>query len=242
MEKKAFVILLPPSEGKATGGDAKKRWTPHSGTFGRTLGDYRAEIIDVLADQKGGSAALLGVTGKHLQRAQEANTSLSDSPTLPAWQRYTGVVWDHLDLASLPVATRKNLLPRIVIPSGLAGLVCAHDLVPDYRLKMGARLAPFGVMAKWWRDDLTEAFASFVQERTIVDLLPQEHRGAFDWDALPRTVRVDLVAKKGGVVGGHNAKAAKGLLARHLLLSTGNKIAPMVASFTHSDYTAKVAS
>lgn len=241
MQKDPFVILLPPSEGKAEGGDPKKKWNPYSGSFGKAFGADRQDIIDALASQKGGSATLLGVSGKHLARAQAANRSLTTSGTLPAWQRYTGVVWDHLDLNSFTAAQRNAALARIVIPSGLAGLVSAHDPLPDYRLKMGARLSPFGQLARWWREDLTAAFEEFLNGRTVIDLLPQEHRAAFDWSVLSNVVRVELVAKKGGAVGGHNAKAAKGLLARHVLLTKGNKIAPMVSSFQHSDYIAKVA-
>jgi cytoplasmic iron level regulating protein YaaA (DUF328/UPF0246 family) len=122
----------------------------------------------------------------------------------------------------------------------MAGLVRADDPLPDYRLKMGARCAPFGLMSTWWRDDLTESLVRFLRGRIVVDLLPQEHRAAVDWSAMDNVVRVDLVSRTGGVVGGHNAKAAKGLLARHLLLSKGTKIAPMVSSFPHDDYIAKV--
>lgn len=236
----AFVILLPPSEGKADGGQRGTSWDPHSGIFGDGLGSFRADVAATLASSKGGSATLLGVSGKHLARAQSANRALIGAPTLPAWQRYTGVVWDHLDLARVPVAKRKTMLGRIVIPSGLAGLVRADDPLPDYRLKMGARCAPFGLMSTWWRDDLTDSLVRFLRGRVVIDLLPQEHRGAFDWSLLNNAVRVDLVSRSGGIVGGHNAKAAKGLLARHLLLSTGTKIGPMVSSFQHDDYTAKV--
>jgi cytoplasmic iron level regulating protein YaaA (DUF328/UPF0246 family) len=240
METSAFVILLPPSEGKADGGENGTSWSPHSGAFGKELGDFRTEIAQTLAKAKGGSAALLGVSGKHLARAQAANKALVGAATLPAWQRYTGVVWDHLDLGSLTAAKRKPLVNRIVVPSGLAGLVRADDPLPDYRLKMGARCAPFGLMSTWWRDDLTTSLVRFLRGRIVVDLLPQEHRGAFDWSVVDNVVRVDLVSRTGGVVGGHNAKAAKGLLARHLLLSKGTKIGPMVSSFPHDDYTAKV--
>lgn len=240
METSTFVILLPPSEGKADGGEDGTVWTPHSGAFGKDLGEFRSEIAHALTKLKGGPATLLGVSGKHLARAQTANKSLIGAPTLPAWQRYTGVVWDHLDLASLTPAKRKPMLGRILIPSGMAGLVRADDPLPDYRLKMGARCAPFGLMSTWWRDDLTASLMKFLRGRVVVDLLPQEHRAAFDWSAVDKVVRVDLVSRTGGVVGGHNAKAAKGLLARHLLLSKGTKIGPMVSSFPHDDYIAKV--
>lgn len=240
MTSQDFFVLLPPSEGKSTGGLSRSSWDPHSGVFGTALGDYRADVSDRLAVLKGGDARLLGVKGAHLERAQQSNRALLGSPTLPAWQRYTGVVWDHLDLASMTATQRTSATSRLFVPSGLLGIVRADDPIPDYRLKMGARLSPFGVMSKWWRDDLTDAFASVVRKRIVIDVLPNEHRAAFDFSLLPSVHHVDLVSRSGGIVGGHNAKAAKGLLIRHLLLTKGTDIERRVASFEHPEYTAVI--
>ena len=152
------------------------------------------------------------------------------------------MVWDHLDLAGLPAATRTATTKRIIVPSGFAGLVRADDPLPDYRLKMGARLSPLGLLSTWWRDDLTDALLAHTKKAPIVDLLPQEHRASIDWSRVDTLVRIDLVSKSGGIVGGHNAKAAKGLLARHLLLSSGTDFERMVSTFVHSEYTARVSS
>lgn len=233
-----FVILLPPSEGKAEGGNSKKPWSFHSGVFGPVLGDYRADIAHALQLVKGGDQKLLGVKGAYLSHAQACNRSLNGAPTLPAWQRYTGVVWDHLHLQSVPSPARPGYIKRIFVPSGLAGLVRADDPVPDYRLKMGVRLPSLGLVSTWWRDDLTAALASAVKKTVVVDLLPQEHKSAFEWDSL-HVVRVDLVSKKGAVVGGHNAKAAKGLLARHLLDGGQTSLSSLITSFSHPEYRAK---
>ena len=240
MGASSFVVMLPPSEGKADVGTAKTKFVSDSGTFGASLGLYREDIATALVAIAGGDSKLLGVKGDLLARAQQANRTLIGAPTLPAWQRYTGVVWDHLDLAGFPAATRTAATKRIVVPSGFAGLVRADDPLPDYRLKMGARLAPFGLLSTWWRDDLTEALLAHTKKLPVVDLLPQEHRAAIDWSQVSTLVRIDLVSKTGGIVGGHNAKAAKGLLARHLLLSTGTNFEHMVSSFNHPDYSAKV--
>lgn len=234
-----FVVLLPPSEGKATGGDLDTPWSPESGVFAESLGPYRRDIAQALQKLKGGNEKLLGVKGVHLAHATAQNRGLVGSPALPAWQRYTGVVWDHLDLGSLAPAVRRPLLRRIYVPSGLAGLVRADDPLPDYRLKMGARLPPIGAVGAWWRDDLTDAFAEVVKSTLVVDLLPQEHKSAFDWSRLASVVHVDLVSRKGGVVGGHNAKAAKGLLARHLLTGKNASLVSLVSSFSHPEYSAK---
>ncbi len=222
-----FVILLPPSEGKAEGGTPRSRWKPASGAFGAALGAQRAEVAAALATARGGSEALLGVGGKHLQRARQANRELIGAPTLPAAHRYTGVVWDHLDLAGMTTVQRARAMTRIIAPSGLMGASLASDPVPDYRLKIGARLAGFdGTMAKWWRDTVSEAINRYARGCVVIDLLPSEHRGAYSPDAalVSDHVIVDLVTPT-GKAGGHDAKAAKGRLARHLLLTT-----PLIAA------------
>lgn len=234
-----FVILLPPSEGKDSGGTASKPWSCESGVFGDALGQYRCDVAAQLRALKGGDQKLLGVKGVHLEHAQYQNRQLVGSPSLPAWQRYTGVVWDHLNLGSMPTPQRTAATKRIFIPSGMAGVVRATDALPDYRLKMGARLAPFGLMSTWWRDDLTDAFVSVIKKTPVVDLLPQEHKAAFSWQAIPNVIHIDLVSKTGAIVGGHNAKAAKGLLARHLLDCGNASLSHMLTTFQHSEYVAK---
>lgn len=222
-----FVILLPPSEGKAEGGAARTKWKPNNGAFGARLGARRTEVAVALAAAKGGDAALLGVSGKHLERARAANGSLVGSPTLPAAERYTGVVWDHLDLAGMTEAQRTRSVARIIVPSGLLGASLASDPIPDYRLKMGARMKAFGgTMAKWWHDEVSDAINRYARGCMVIDLLPTEHRAAYtaDPNMVAAHVEVDLVTAT-GKAGGHDAKAAKGRLARHLLLTT-----PMIAT------------
>lgn len=206
------MLLLPPSEGKAEGGNRRRsRWAPESGAFGSRLGDRRAAVVEALLAVHGGDEKLLGVRGEHLLRAQSANSSLIGAATLPAWQRYTGVVWDHLDPATLAPAARK----QIVVVSGLLGLVRGDDPVPDYRLKMGANLRPLGKLSTWWREALTSELERLERQRFVVDLLPQEHRAALVLDGV-EGVSLTLVDPT-GKPGGHFAKAAKGELARAIL-------------------------
>ena len=206
------MLLLPPSEGKAAGGNQRRAaWAPDAGSFGSRLGERRADVVEALAAAHGGDEKLLGVRSDHLLRAQSANASLVGAPVLPAWQRYTGVVWDHLDPATLPTAARK----QIVVVSGLLGLVRGDDPVPDYRLKMGANLRPLGKLSTWWRDVLSAELARVARRRFVVDLLPQEHRAALTLDGV-EGVSLRLVDPS-GKPGGHFAKAAKGELARTIL-------------------------
>ena len=181
--------------------------------MGSRLAEHRLDVVEALAAAHGGDEKLLGVKGDHLLRAQSANSSLVGALTLPAWQRYTGVVWDHLDPSSLPAASRR----RILVVSGLLGLVRADDPVPDYRLKMVANLPPLGKLSTWWRDALTTELRRLARRRVVVDLLPQEHRAALDLSGgVVDGVSLTLVDPS-GKPGGHFAKAAKGELARAIL-------------------------
>jgi uncharacterized protein len=206
------MLLLPPSEGKAVGGSDRRRWTPDAGSFGTRLGDRRLEVVEALAACGGGDEKLLGVKGEHLLRAQSANAALVGAPTLPAWQRYTGVVWDHLDPATVPAPARR----QVVVVSGLLGLVRADDPVPDYRLKMGANLAPLGKLSRWWNEALSAEVRRLARRRVVVDLLPQEHRAALELTGLDGFAVT--LTDPSGKPGGHFAKAAKGELARAILL------------------------
>ncbi len=218
--QKKLIIILPPSEGKAPSGKSDTKFSANSGAFGKQLGKKRELVISALRDEGGGSAKLLGVTGAHLTRGQQANLSLRGAKTLPASKRYTGVVWDHLDLTSLPPATRKFADKNIVIVSGLLGLVLAGDPTPDYRLKIGASLAPIGKLSSWWRDEISLALNKYCVGATVINLLPQEHSAAFvaDSEMITSYFHLDL-ATRAGKAGGHDAKAAKGRLARHLLIN-----------------------
>ena len=226
-----LAILLPPSEGKAEGGHAP-RWKAGSGSFGSALRRPRAEVVSALLAAKGGDAKLLGVSGKHLARAQEANRELDGAPTLPACERYTGVVWGHLSPDTLSAKARARAVDSVVVVSGLLGLVGFDDPVPDYRVKMGASLKPMGKLSTWWRDPLSTTLNDWADGRVVIDLLPNEHRAAWTpSDSMREHVVVSFV-EKSGKVAGHDAKAAKGLLARHLLEKPGD---PMEAlrSWTH---------
>ena len=67
---------------------------------------------------------------------------------------------------------------------------------------------------------MTAALAARTAGRTVVDLLPAEHAHALDLVALARigrVVRVRFVAADGARAVGHEAKSAKGRLARAVL-------------------------
>ncbi len=213
-------LLLPPSEGKAAGGDGPT-WSAGLGRF-PDLEAHRTALVRKLARARGGNAKLLGVGGSHLATARLANAALSTAPSLPAWQRYTGVVWNAFDVASLPTAARRRAMASVVIVSGLLGLAALDDPTPEYRLKMGASLAPYGKLSTWWRPTIGDALGTWAAGRFVIDLLPHEHRAACS-SAHMHGVAVTFVERTGKLAG-HDAKAAKGRLTRHLVTSGGHPL------------------
>jgi cytoplasmic iron level regulating protein YaaA (DUF328/UPF0246 family) len=211
-----LAILLPPSEGKAPGGSGPG-WEPGSGRFGAELAARRTTIAQGLARVGGGDARVLGARGETLARAQAANRALIGSPCLPAGVRFTGVVWDHLDLASLRRRARVRAADAIVVVSALAGLVAIDDPLPDHRLKLSASLPGLGRLAAYWRDDLTSVLDDHLDGHLVIDLLPREHVAAWTPDPDRYDLRRVELRTRDGKPGGHFAKAAKGRLARALI-------------------------
>ena len=242
-KSKKILLILPPSEGKASDGDGPA-WSPDLGAFGTQLANARAEVADALQQAYGGSEKLLGVKGQHLERALAANLSMIGAATLPAWQRYTGVVWEHLDPGSLSAADRRRLL----VFSGALGIVRGDDPIPEYRLKMGGRLAPLGMMSAWWQPHLSQIINTLARRHLIVEMLANEQRAAY---LAPRASSIGTADSAGmtitlmerdGKSGGHAAKAAKGLLARHLIEQGSatdlDKIDQMIATWRNDRFVA----
>ncbi len=214
-----LFVLLPPSQSKAIGGSRAVK----IGTFDAALGLARREVVMALgalvsSDRQRLMEKTFQVQGPLLERAVASTQALVEQRALwmPAWRRYTGVVWGHLDPASLTLAQRR----RILVPSALYGVTTAQDYVSDYRLKMNATLVPLGGLARFWRQWLTPVLADYLHDATVINLLPKEHGAAVDVKALAivcHVVDVTFVAEDDGALVGHDAKAVKGVLAHQLL-------------------------
>lgn len=213
------VLLVPPSEAKTPGG---LRSSP-KGLFDAALASDRNEVREaLLADLKDATPRrreiVLNARGPLMERALLATEELATgTPRLrPAWKRFSGVVWTHLDPATLSPATRKRLL----VPSSLYGISSGEDRIADFRLKMNIGVESLGTTAAFWRNRLTPLLSSHVRTAPLVSLLPKEHEMAIDLDAIAKSrkvVRIVFSDDGGSPTVGHDAKAVKGVLARALL-------------------------
>ncbi len=226
-----LVVLLPPSEGKVPGGDGVG-WTPDSGRFA-DLASARLQVAGALRRARGGTAAALGASGPLLASAKAANRALIGAPTRPAWQRFSGVVWEHLGPTTLPPAARRRAEAGVIVVSAVAGLSAWSDPVADFRLKFSASVPPLGTLARFWIPELSTVLNDHLAGHTVLDLLPEEHRRAWR----PDPDRYELVRPKlataAGRPAGHAGKATKGRLARAVLC--GRSLDRTLAEFDAGD-------
>lgn len=203
------LILIPPSEGKAPGGEGPP-WA--AGTM----------ALDGLDRPR-----------RALGRALGAADPARRAPTMAAIERYTGVLYRELDAATLPAVARRRLERTVLIASGRWGLVAPADPIPHYKLKMSASVAPLGKLSTWWRPEVSAALAPLAEKRLVWDLLPIEHAAAVDWRELaPRErVTVRFVDARGATVS-HWNKLLKGSLVRWLA-TTGASTVDALEAFEH---------
>ena len=209
-----MLVLLPPSEGKAAGGDGPPL---DLGTLSHpALNPVRARLVDVLERLARREPARLGAAlGLSTGQADEVakNAVLRQSPTLPALTRYTGIVYDNLGYASMGAATRRRADRSLVVASALFGLLRPRDPVPAYRLSAGTRLPGLETLPTVWRSALEAEFDA--AKGLVVDL---RSGGYAALGRAPQAVQVRVLREQDGrrSVVSHDNKWTKGLLARAL--------------------------
>lgn len=213
-----MLILLPPSETKRPGG--RRRALDAASLALSSLAPQREAVVSALvalsADEDATVRVLkLGGT----QRAEVAvNAALREAPTMPAIDRYTGVLFDALDAASLPAGARRWLGAHVLVHSAPFGPVSALDPIPAYRLGASASLPGLPALTKVWADAVTAALAED-QPRFVLDLRSEAYVALGRVPASVESVYVRVVSEgEGGAVRAlnHFNKHAKGALVRRL--------------------------
>lgn len=197
------IVLLPPSEGKAQ---------PQNGppldldrlSFPE-LNPQRERLLNALSKLQGKKGlAALGLSQKQAGEL-ERNAALREAPAAPAYEVYSGVLYERLGLAGVP-------RERVLIASALFGMLRADDPIPYYRLSIGARLPRIPNLAAWWRPHLKRALPA---DGLFVDMRSAAYAAAWKPAGM---LPVRVFTAEGRVVS-HMAKATRGEVARRLLLA-----------------------
>jgi uncharacterized protein len=178
-------LLLPPSETKRDGGDGAP--LELSALTGHELTPLRSELVDRVVALAADPAAMMRVLklGPRLAPEVDRNRRLWESPTMPAIDRYTGVLFDALDTNTLTDASRSFAAKTVVVHSALFGFVGGLDAVPAYRLSHDSRLPGLG-LRRHWQTALAGQLADY--EGLIVDLRSEGYA-----DLGPAPIRDDSV-------------------------------------------------
>lgn len=211
-----MIVLLPPSETKRAGGDGPPLRLADLGS--PALGAVRAELVDELVALAGdvpASRLALGLSPKQDDEI-ERNATLLSSATLPAIHRYTGVLYDALDVRSIHGVTASRAAARLAVGSALFGLLRANDMVPAYRLSATSKLPGGPTLAARWKPALEPELERLARDELIVDLRSGSYAAL---GRIPGAVDVDVIAEHADgrrTVVSHFNKAHKGRLARAL--------------------------
>ncbi|MEV6761343.1 peroxide stress protein YaaA [Streptomyces sp. NPDC051105] len=215
-----MLVLLPPSEGKASSGRGaplKPRSLSLPG-----LADAReavlAELVDLCAGDEEKAREVLGLS-EGLRGEVAKNAGLRTAGARPAGEIYTGVLYDALGLASLDAAAKRRAARSLLVFSGLWGAVRVTDRIPSYRCSMGVRLPGLGALGAHWRKPMAEVLPEAAGSGLVLDLRSAAYAAAWKpkGEVASRTATVRVLHAPTRKVVSHFNKATKGRIVRSLV-------------------------
>ncbi|WP_314508158.1 peroxide stress protein YaaA [uncultured Microbacterium sp.] len=213
-----MLVLLPPSETKRSGGGAAAL-DLHSLSLPELTAQRHGvlDAVERLSADPLSAARVLGLGRTQLHEV-EVNARVRTARTMAAIDRYTGVLYDALDAASLDPAARRWLGANVLIQTALLGPVGALDRIPAYRLGASASLPGSAPLRRVWAGPVTAALAT-AAPRFVLDLRSEAYAALGPVPVTTSSVYVRVVTEGAdGAVRAlnHFNKHAKGGLVRAL--------------------------
>ncbi|GAB2829934.1 peroxide stress protein YaaA [Streptomyces daliensis] len=230
-----MLVLLPPSEGKATGGRGRPLDLGELSLPGLT--GARETVLDELVTLCSGdeekAREVLGLS-EGLRDEVAKNAGLREAPARPAGEIYTGVLYDALGLATLSPAAKKRAARSLLVFSGLWGAVGVKDRIPSYRCSGGVKLPGLGALGAYWRGPLESVLPDVAGSGLVLDLRSTAYAAMWKpkGEVAGRTATVRVLQSKtvDGVekrsVVSHFNKATKGRIVRALLEAGADPASP----------------
>jgi cytoplasmic iron level regulating protein YaaA (DUF328/UPF0246 family) len=193
------------------------------------LAPTRRRVLAAVADlcqDRDEAAAALRLPPAAVDGAVAANRRAATAPTMPALDRFQGVIYTELAPATMTRAVRAVADECCLVFSGLLGLIRGGDAVPDHRVPVAATLPALGALTPVWRAALREAMPPLLGRTFAVDLRSTDYAAMWAPTGPVRhqvlAVRVLSRRPSGALrVVSHFSKQGKGRLARALLERAG---------------------
>lgn len=175
------------------------------------------------------------------QRNQDWQTPFTTENARPAVYAFDGDVYQGLDVYTLPEAKLDVLQDKLLILSGLYGLLKPLDLMQPYRLEMGTSL-PIGKsknLYEFWKKTITKQLNSELQkDELFINLASNEYFSAVDAKALKvPVITPEFKDYKDGKLKmiSFFAKKARGLMVRYIIDTNAETIEDLKA-FNYEGY------
>lgn len=169
-----MLILLPPSETKRPGGRGRPvAWDRLALPALTPQRNQTVDALVALSAEPAESARVLGLSAAQLGEI-EVNAGLRAAPTMAAIDRFTGVLFDALDVDALDAAGRRWLGGNVMIHTALLGPVGALDPIPAYRLAAGTAVPGLPPLRRVWASAVTQALEDFAPS-FVLDLRSESY-------------------------------------------------------------------
>lgn len=175
------------------------------------------------------------------QRNQDWQTPFTTENARPAVYAFDGDVYQGLDVYTLPEDKLDVLQDKLLILSGLYGLLQPLDLMQPYRLEMGTSL-PIGKnknLYEFWKKTITKQLNSELQKNELfINLASNEYFSAVDAKALKvPVITPEFKDYKDGKLKmiSFFAKKARGLMVRYIIDTNAETIDDLKA-FNYEGY------
>jgi cytoplasmic iron level regulating protein YaaA (DUF328/UPF0246 family) len=214
------LVLLPPSEGKASSGRGAPLRTQSLSLPGLAAAreEVLTELVDLCSGDEDKAREVLGLS-EGLRGEVAKNRELRTAGARPAGEIYTGVLYDALDLASLDAAAKRRAARSLLVFSGLWGAVRVTDRIPSYRCSMGVKLPGTGALGAYWRAPMAQVMPEAAGSGLVLDLRSAAYAAAWKpkGEVAGRTATVRVLHAPTRKVVSHFNKATKGRIVRSLL-------------------------
>ncbi|QIJ62297.1 peroxide stress protein YaaA [Streptomyces sp. JB150] len=224
-----MLVLLPPSEGKASSGPGAplKLESLSLPALTEARAAVLGELVELCAGDEDKAREVLGLS-EGLRGEVAKNAELRTAGARPAGEIYTGVLYDALDLASLGRAARERAARSLLVFSGLWGAVRVTDRIPSYRCSMGVRLPGLGALGAYWRTPMAAALPEAAGDGLVLDLRSAAYATAWKpkGETAGRTATVRVLHAPTRKVVSHFNKATKGRIVRSLLTAGAEPSGP----------------
>ncbi|MGW3337816.1 peroxide stress protein YaaA [Streptomyces sp. NPDC001009] len=215
-----MLVLLPPSEGKASSGRGAPLKPESLSLPGLAAARQAvlAELVELCAGDEEKAREVLGLS-EGLRGEVAKNAGLLTAGARPAGEVYTGVLYDALGLATLDPAAKRRAARSLLVFSGLWGALGVTDRIPSYRCSMGVKLPGLGALAGHWRAPMAEVLPEAAGDGLVLDLRSAAYAAAWKpkGEVAGRTATVRVLHAPTRKVVSHFNKATKGRIVRALL-------------------------